>query len=179
MVLNADTMDAYAELGPADSKRVQASQPVGRIGSRRGVLLMALLLVTGAYAFSRCVLWPVVIAGDSMAPNYHDGQPTYINKLAYWSRPPQRGDVVGVRMGPNDYSIKRVIGTPGDRIEFRRGTVVVNGRALVEPYVQHPLLWWLDPVELGPNDYFVMGDNRTYSTLGPVHKENIVGRAVF
>jgi signal peptidase I len=146
---------------------------------RRGVLYMAFLVCFAAYAVSRWVLWPVVISGDSMAPNYQDGQPNYINKLAYWSQPPQRGDVVGVRVGDEDYSIKRIIGMPGDRIEFRRGTVVVNGQPLQEPYVHRPLLWWLDPVQLGPNDYFVMGDNRTYSWLGPVAKDSIVGKAVF
>jgi len=146
---------------------------------RTSALCLGLAFCVAAFAFSRCVLWPVVIIGDSMAPNYQDGQPNYINKLAYWSRSPQRGDVVGVRVGRDDYSIKRIIGTPGDHIEFRRGTVVVNGEALVEPYVHHPLLWWLSPVQLGPNDYFVMGDNRTYSTLGPVSKDAIVGKAVF
>jgi len=125
------------------------------------------------------VFWPVVIAGDSMAPNYRDGQPTYINKLAYLSHPPKRGDVVGVRMARNEYLIKRIIGMPGDHIEFYRGTVIVNGRPLHEPYVERPLLWWLDPVQLGPDEYFYMGDNRTYSMLGAVAKNDIVGKAVF
>jgi len=145
----------------------------------RRVLCTALVLCAGAYAFTRCVFWPVVISGDSMAPAYQDGQPNYINRLAYWSHPPQRGDVVGIRLDKDEYSIKRVIGVPGDRIEFRRGTVVVNGKALDEPYVQRPLLWWLRPVQLGPNEYFVMGDNRTYSWLGSVAKQSIVGKAVF
>jgi signal peptidase I len=146
---------------------------------RRSALYLAFLLCLSAYVITHWVFWPVVISGDSMAPKYQDGQPNYINKLAYWTHPPQRGDVVGVEVGPDDYLIKRIIGTPGDRIEFRRGTVVVNGKALVEPYVEHPLLWWLAPVQLGPNDYFVMGDNRTYSTLGSVSKNAILGKAIF
>lgn len=132
-----------------------------------------------AYALRYWVLWPVVISGDSMAPSYSDGQPNYINKLAYWTQPPQRGDVVGVRCGNDEFIIKRIIGTPGDKVEFYRGTVIVNGKPLVEPYVEHPLLWWLDPVQLGPNDYFVMGDNRTYSMLAAVPRTAILGKAVF
>jgi signal peptidase I len=172
-------MPALAEQ-PFMTANVLEQYPAGASGApRKNALGMGLLLCLGAYAITHWIFWPVVIAGDSMAPNYQDGQPNYINKLAYWLHPPQRGDVVGVEVGPDDYSIKRIIGTPGDRIEFRRGTVVVNGEPLVEPYVHRPLLWWLDPVQLGPNDYFVMGDNRTYSWLGPVTKNAILGKAVF
>jgi signal peptidase I len=156
------------------------TQAFGAIGSpRRGVLYAALAICLVAFAVSRWIIWPVIISGDSMAPNYADGQPNYINKLAYWSHPPSRGDVVGVRTKQNGYLIKRIIGMPGDRIEFYRGTVIVNGRPLFEPYVHRPLLWWLQPVQLGPDDYFVMGDNRTSSMLGAVAKNDILGKAVF
>ncbi|HMJ90298.1 MAG TPA: signal peptidase I [Candidatus Acidoferrum sp.] len=150
-----------------------------RLAPRRNVLCTALFLCMAVFAFRQWVLWPVVISGESMAPNYRDGQPNYINKLAYLSHAPQRGDVVGVRVAPNDYLIKRIIGTPGDRIEFYRGTVIVNGQPLKEPYVQRPLIWWLDPVQLGPNEFFIMGDNRTYSTLGAIAKNDILGKALF
>jgi signal peptidase I len=146
---------------------------------RRRALCVALLLCFVAFALHRWVFWPVVISGDSMAPNYRDSQRNYIYKLAYLSHPPQRGDVVGVRIKGSDYLIKRIIGLPGDKIDFYRGTVIVNGKALYEPYVERPLIWWLDSVQLGPDEYFVMGDNRTYSMLGTVAKNNIVGKAVF
>jgi signal peptidase I len=140
---------------------------------------MALTLCLAAFAMHRWVFWPVVISGDSMAPNYRDAQRNYIYKLAYLSHAPQRGDVVGVRFAGSEYLIKRIIGLPGERIDFHRGTVVVNGKPLHEPYVEHPLIWWLSSVQLGPEEYFVMGDNRTYSVLGTVAKNNIVGKAVF
>ena len=146
--------------------------------ARREVLYIALGLCAFAFAVYHWVFWPVIVSGDSMVPSYHHGQPTYINKLAYLTDEPQRGDVVGVRV-QEDFYIKRIIGVPGDRVEFYRGTVIVNGRALIEPYVERPLLWWLKPVDLGPNDYFVMGDNRTSSTLGSVARRSIVGKAVF
>ncbi len=152
--------------------------PHPRWSARRSVLYVSLSLCLVCFAVFNWVIWPVVISGDSMVPSYYDGQPNYINKLAYWSRAPQRGDVVGVQVG-TDFYIKRIIGVPGDKIEFHRGVVVVNGTALVEPYVERPLLWWLRPVYLGGDDYFVMGDNRTSSTLGAVPKKKIVGKAVF
>jgi signal peptidase I len=138
------------------------------------VLFICLL----SFAFSRFVFWPVKISGDSMAPNYDDGQPNYIHRLAYWSTPPKRGDVVALRVG-REVCIKRIVGLPGERLEFRRGTILVNGRPLEEPYPVKPLLWWLKPVQLGANNYFVMGDNRTTSMLYAVRREDIIGKAVF
>lgn len=146
---------------------------------RRSVLGSGLLICIFFFALSRWVLWPVQISGDSMAPNYDDGQPNYIYKLAYLSHPPERGDVVGVRVKNNEVCIKRVVGLPGERIEFRRGTIVINGKPLVEPYPVKPLIWWLRSVQLGENEYFIMGDNRTSSMLWAVSKEQIIGKAVF
>jgi signal peptidase I len=146
---------------------------------RRRVLCGSLLLCFASFAFSHWVLWPVKIAGDSMTPNYQDGQPNFINKLAYFSATPRRGDVVGVRIGPGEFLLKRVIGLPGETIEFYRGTIIVNGRPLAEPYIEKPLLWALPSVQLGPEDYFVMGDNRPVSMLGAIAKDHIVGKVLF
>jgi signal peptidase I len=146
---------------------------------RRSVLGSGLLICIFFFAFSRWVLWPVKISGDSMTPNYDDGQPNYIYRLAYLSHPPQRGDVVGVRFKNDEVCIKRVVGLPGEKIEFRRGTIVINGEPLVEPYPVKPLLWWIRSVQLRENEYFIMGDNRTSSMLWAVSKEQIIGKAVF
>lgn len=145
---------------------------------RRSVLCTALLLCLAGFGFNRFVMCPVRICGESMEPNYDDGQPTIINRAAYWSETPHRGDVVEVRMG-NEFLLKRVIGLPGERIEFQRDTVMVNGEPLAENYPVKPLLWRLAPVQLGEDDYFVMGDNRPMSMLGAVRRENIIGKAVF
>lgn len=146
---------------------------------RRQVLYLALGLALLGYTCSRWVIMPVQVSGESMAPSYEDGQPNFINKLAYRSRHPQRGDVVGLSAGRGDLQLKRIIGLPGEKVEFRRGTVVVNGEALHEPYVLHDLLWWLPSVQLGPKDYFVMGDNRRVSVLGSVPEGWIIGKAMF
>jgi len=146
---------------------------------RRGVLYAGLLLCLSCFGVSRWVFWPVKVSGDSMTPTYQDGQPNFINKLAYLAREPRRGDVVGVRVGSGDCYLKRVIGLPGEKLSFYRGTVLVNGQVLVEPYIEHPLLWILPPVQLGPDDYFVMGDNRTTSMLGAVARDSIIGKAMF
>lgn len=124
------------------------------------------------------ILWPVKISGESMAPNYDDGQPAIINRLAYLSNGPKRGDVVGLKVG-DEFYIKRIIGLPGERIEFVRDQVLVNGRPLAESYSVKPLLWKLAPACLGANDYFVMGDNRAMSKLGPVSRDVIIGKSIY
>src|SRR6185369_2119918 len=126
---------------------------------RRSVLCAGLVIALLGFTVLRWVWFPVRVSGDSMMPNYDDGQPTYINRLAYWSAKPRRGDVVAIRVG-HDLYLKRVVGLPGEKLEFRRDIVVVNGRPLAEPYPVRPLLWRLAPVQLGRDDYFVMGDNR-------------------
>ena len=172
-------MKKFPRHADSDYVAINTSSPARRSRCAVRGLCAGLFLCLLFFAVTRWVLWPVKVSGDSMVPNYRDGQPNYINKLAYLSRGPQRGDVVGVRVRPGEYYLKRIVGLPGEKVEFHRGTVVVNGRALAEPYIEHPLLWALPSVQLGPDDYFIMGDNRPSSMLGQVSKNAIVGKAVF
>jgi signal peptidase I len=144
----------------------------------RSLLFSVLGLCLLFHIVLQWILWPVRVDGQSMAPNYDDGQPTIINRFAYLTHPPQRGDVVGLRVG-DEFYLKRIIGLPGERIEFVRDTVLVNGRPLKEWYPVTPLLWNLAPAQLGENDYYVMGDNRSQSKLGPVSRDRIIGKAIY
>lgn len=180
-------LEASSACAPVDSTVVREeflsldNHPViptpRRLVSRKA-LCLALACCAFGYVLMHWIMWPVQIDGESMAPNYDDGQPAIINRLAYLSNGPQRGDVVGLRVGQEFY-IKRIIGLPGERIEFLRDKVLVNGRPLAEPYPVKPLLWRLAPVQLGANDYYVMGDNRTASKLGPISRERIIGKSMF
>src|ERR1041385_5506617 len=93
---------------------------------RLKVLLTALLIAFLCYGFFTWVLWPVKVAGQSMMPNYRDGSRHFINKLAYVSAAPQRGDVIGLHRPNGDIYIKRVIGLPGEHLEFASGGIAVN-----------------------------------------------------
>jgi signal peptidase I len=105
----------------------------------------------------------------------------------YLFSPPQRGDVIVFHPPPpNDPSrdfIKRVIGVPGDTVDVHQGHVYVNGAELDEPYIRQPTLpinARFSHVVLGPDQYFVLGDNRGNSSdsraWGPVSADAIVGR---
>jgi len=78
--------------------------------------------------------------------------------------------------------IKRVIATGGHWVAVFRGTVIVDGQPLYEPYIQEPPIYVLPPVYVPPGYIFVLGDNRNHSEdssdYGPVKKELIKGVAV-
>jgi signal peptidase I len=117
-----------------------------------------------------------------MEPSLHSGQYLIVSKVRYLAEEPQRGDIV-VFEPPNgayeDY-IKRIVGLPGEQVEARDGAIWIDGYRLEEPYVSDRTPYsgsW----QLGPDEYFVMGDNRPNSsdshTWGPLPRDNIVGKA--
>lgn len=100
---------------------------------------------------------------------------------------PERGDVIVFHPPPpNDPTrdfIKRVIGVPGDTIDIREGHVFVNGGQLAEPFIRQstlPINVRFAHVVLGPDQYYVLGDNRGNSSdsraWGPIVSDEIVGR---
>lgn len=149
----------------------------------RFTLIRATTLAVVCFILFKFILLPVRVTGGSMEPNYRNGRVNFINTLAYRSHPPRRGDVVGIRFsGPSIMLLKRVVGLPGERIGFREGRVTVNGVPLDEPWLRLPSNWNLDPVELGPDEYFVVGDNRSMPmhlhTFGRAERARILGKAV-
>ena len=119
-----------------------------------------------------------------MVPTYTNGGFNLINALTYRFGEPARGDVVAIRLaGRSIMYLKRVVGLPGEEIAIRDGVVEVNGRALDEPYVVRRRPWNTDPVLLGADEYFVVGDNRMVPQsghrFGRVKRKRMEGKAVF
>ncbi len=124
-----------------------------------------------------------------MDPTFHQGEYLIIDELTYLLRSPERGEVVVFRYpkDPSKFFIKRVIGLPGEKVSIA-GTAVtvtkVNGetKVLTEPYAQE---FATKPMSqtLGPEEYFVLGDNRPVSLdsriWGAVPANLIKGRALF
>ena len=138
-------------------------------------LLPTLALVL---AVRHWVWMPALITGQSMEPTLRDGQLAGVNKLAYRSHPPRRGDIVSIRTGQG-LIVKRIIGLPGEEIALRAGVFSVNGRPLAEPYVRFASSDTIAPGRLGPNRFLVAGDYRAGSTISVVSGHRIVGRLVF
>jgi signal peptidase I len=169
-----------------------------------GLLLTALVIAVVIKTF---LLQPFWIPSESMLPTIEVNDRVMVNKLAYRWGEPQRGDVVvfrdprqeeveeslpeavirsvleavGIRTRGDEDLIKRVVGLPGETIEVRNNQVVVNGTPLEEAYLPQVFMPDEPPVTVGPDEVFVMGDNRDASfdsrRFGPIPLDDLVGEA--
>lgn len=168
--------------------RPQSSRPsllrVLFIGRRpKFTLIRVAVLVAGCFVVFRFILLPIRVEGISMLPTYRDGRFNFVNRLAYLRHEPQRGDVVSIRLaGPSIMFMKRIIGQPGETVEFRHGRAFINGRPLDEPYLKLPCNWDSAPVTLHADQYYVVGDNRSMPVKdhehGAARRDRIVGRVL-
>lgn len=128
----------------------------------RRTLGRIVMLAGVSYLVFGFVLLPIRIEGISMWPTYRDRQFNLANRLAYRWRDPQRGEVVclALEAGRHVMYLKRVIGLPGETVEFRHGRAYIDGQPLDEPYVRTACNWYLPPKRLGPDEFYVVGDNR-------------------
>jgi signal peptidase I len=152
---------------------------IGR-NPRRTMMRLAVLVAASIVVF-KFVLLPIRVEGWSMYPAYRDRDVNFINRLAYVRSSPKRGDVVAIRLaGTSIMFLKRIVGLPGDTVAFHQGHAVINGKILVEPYVKLPCDWELPPETLGPDFYFVVGDNRNMPSedhvFGKGSRDRIVGK---
>ena len=132
---------------------------------------------------------PFIVEGASMEPNFQGGDYLIIDELSYQFREPARGEVIVFRypLNPSQFFIKRIVGLPGEEVQIRNGSIFITGisGALKEPYLPNGLSTGPDlplPLRLGPDQYFVLGDNRGHSSdsrvWGTLPSENITGRAL-
>jgi signal peptidase I len=143
---------------------------------------VAVLIIT-CFLVREFILLPIRVEGISMLPTYKDRYWNLVNRLAYFRHEPQRGDVVSIRLaGPHVMYMKRIIGLPGETVAFANGRVLINGEALDEPYEKSSCDWNCPPVKLGPDKYYVVGDNRTMPqelhTHGETPRYRILGKVL-
>ncbi len=158
------------------------------IGRRpKFTLIRIAVLVVVCFVLFKFVLLPIRIEGISMEPTCRDGKVSFVNRLAFIRHEPQRGDIVSVRLSapggltsPSLMYMKRIIALPGETISFRDGQVFINGEALDEPYLKLPCDWTHEPIQCGPDQYYVVGDNRSMPfrlhEQGRADRHRIVGK---
>lgn len=133
---------------------------------------------------------PFYVEGQSMEPTYEESQYLIIDEITYRFHEPKRGEVIVLRapIVEKDYYLKRIIGLPGDQIKVENNKVIIyntqnpRGVLLEEKYLTETTPGTAN-YTLGPDEYFVMGDNRDASfdsrRFGPIKRNTIVGRTWF
>lgn len=146
-----------------------------------------------AQLFTSFVGVPSIVDGASMEPTLYHGEYLWVDKLSYILSEPERFDVVIFPIeyqGRDSHFVKRIIGLPGETVYIDEyGSIYIDGEILQEPYGKEVISERnrgraAEPVTLGEDEYFVMGDNRNYSsdsrydTVGNIERERLIGRVV-
>ena len=155
---------------------------------------LCLIWLVAALALRTWVLSLACIRGQSMMDTLRDRERAFVWRLTYRFRAPRRQEVVICHFPGRHWKrckwvpqcfVKRVIGLPGDTIEFREGVLYVNDAPLDEPYLNPARARFMGnrpPVTLGEDEYYVLGDNRDRSSdsrrMGPIRRREIRGRVL-
>lgn len=173
----------YMQSSSSDVKRNTAKE----LWDTLKFILLAAIIVIPIRFF---LFQPFIVSGESMYPTFNNADYLIVDEISYYLKDPARGDVV-IFHYPNDpkrYFIKRVIGLPGETVVFKNNAVYIKnaeypeGIKLSEPYLsQVTTPGGQTEVEVTEDNYFVMGDNRGFSSdsraWGLLPRKNMVGKA--
>ncbi len=126
----------------------------------------------------------IPVSGSSMQPLLNDRDVVLMNRLVYDFSAPERGDIVVFQREDQKLNIKRVIGLPGETVQIRNGQVYIDGEVLPKENSSFVASAGLaeNPVLLGEDEYFLLGDNRDssedsrFANVGNVKKDQIIGK---
>ena len=155
-----------------------------------GWVVYILIVVCATYLIVTYVGQRTKVSGDSMLNTLHDEDNLIVDKISYRFRAPERYEIIvfPYRYAEDTYYIKRIIGLPGETVQIIDGYVYINGEQLDEHYGREVIdddKYGLaaEPIKLGADEYFVLGDNRNHSSdsrepnVGVLHRDELIGRA--
>ncbi len=170
-----------------EENQSKSSKAIGLLGE---CILYALIIVVCIYVMPRYVIQRTIITGHSMENTLQDQDNVLVEKLFFGLSDPKRFDIVmfyPYGEEKEDYYVKRVIGLPGETIQIIGEEIYINGEKLEETYGKQPITYQgiaEEPLTLGEDEYFLMGDNREvsfdsrYEEIGAVHRDLIEGKAL-
>ena len=148
-----------------------------------------LVVLCAAYLIITYVGQRTQVSGSSMETTLSDGDNLLVDKITYRFSDPKRFVIIvfPFQYDTDTYYIKRIIGMPGETVQIDYdGNIYIDGEILEESYgrevIQNPGRA-AEPITLGEDEYFVMGDNRNNSSdsrdpsVGNIHRKDIIGRA--
>lgn len=152
-------------------------------------ILYILLVLFGTWVLITFVGQRTSVSGSSMEPTLHHGDQLILDKLSYHFSEPERFDIIvfPFQYEEKTYYVKRIIGLPGETVQIDlSGNIYINGEILEEDYGLEPINFpglAQDPITLGEDEYFVLGDNRNNSSdsrdpsVGNIKQDDIMGKA--
>lgn len=153
-----------------------------------GWIVYIIIIVALAWVIITFVGQRTQVSGHSMETTLSHGDQLIVDKISYRFRDPDRYDIVvfPYKYEENTYYIKRIIGLPGETVQIIDGYVYIDGQQLDEHYGNEVMLdpgTAEEPITLGNDEYFVLGDNRNNSqdsraaNVGVIHRKDLLGRA--
>lgn len=153
-----------------------------------GLIIYCIIVVAIMFCVIKFVGQRTIVIGDSMNPTLEDGENLITDKITYRFKDPKRFDIIVFPQKANTSKllIKRIIGMPGETVEIKDGRIYINGYELNETYgneVMNDGGLAADAITLGPDEYFVLGDNRNnsqdsrFASVGNIQRSDIIGRA--
>ena len=153
-----------------------------------GWIIYILIVVCATYLIVTYVGQRTKVSGDSMQATLQDGDNLIVDKISYRFRDPKRYEIIvfPYRYAEDTYYIKRIIGLPGETVQIIDGYVYIDGELLDEDYgleVMNNPGNAAEPITLGEDEYFVLGDNSNRSadsresSVGVLHRAELIGRA--
>jgi len=154
-----------------------------------GWLLYILIIIGLTYLIITFVGQRTRVSGSSMETTLSNGDNLIVDKLTYHFKEPKRYDIIvfPYKYEENTYYIKRIIGLPGETVQVIDGYTYINGEQLVGDIygaeVMEAAGIAAEPITLGEDEYFVLGDNRNHSSdsrdpsVGILKRKDLMGRA--
>ncbi len=179
-----ETLPAYEPLPETETPPApQGPSTMSQLFAAVREIAETILLTLVIFFLIRFAVENYRVEGQSMEPNFHNGQYLLVNKLTYKIGHPERNDVIVFHFPLDETKnyIKRVIGLPGEKVEVKNGQVYVNDVLVPEAYEIHQAFYNYGPTTVPADQYFVLGDNRPESSdshfWGFVPMRDIVGKA--
>lgn len=154
------------------------------------ILMYIVLIYACVFFIPNYVIQRTIVEGPSMLNTLHNNDSLLVDKFYFKLSGLNRFDIIVFYphgKESEEYYVKRIIGLPGETVQLKGSDIYINGEVLKENYGKDPITYdglAEDPITLGEDQYFVLGDNREvsldsrYEDVGLVERKNIGGRAI-